>query len=70
MDGSVTGMAPPPEGAVVGESVPPESEPDRFDEALIQDVMGLLKGRGHPYVEMNDSELRETAVETIRKHEI
>jgi len=62
------GLAEPPEGVIAGESVPPESEPDNYDEAMIQQIEGLLKARGEPYTGMNSSELRERAIETVRKH--
>lgn len=62
------GLAEPPEGVIAGESAPPESEPDNYDEAMIQQIEGLLKARGEPYTEMNSSELRQKALDTLRKH--
>jgi len=61
-------LAEPPEGAIRGESVPPASEPDNYDETFIQDLMGALKARGEPYISMSESELRERAVETAREY--
>jgi hypothetical protein len=51
-----------------GESVPPESEPDEYDEALIEEVEGLLKARGEPYVGMSSSELRKKALDVLHEH--
>jgi hypothetical protein len=68
MTQSNTGMSKPPEGVIAGESVPVGSEPDEYDEMLIQKVEAMLKGRGEAYAGMGDSELREKAIETLRKN--
>jgi len=61
-------MAEPPEGVLAGENVPRENEQHDIDETLIEEVMAMLKGRGEPYINMNETELEEKAVETIREH--
>lgn len=68
MTRSNAGLAEPPEGVISGENVPQGSEPDNYDEALLQKVEGLLKSRGSPYTEMGESELREKAIKTVRMH--
>jgi hypothetical protein len=61
-------MAEPPDGVLSGEDVPRENEQHDIDETLIEEVMAMLKGRGKPYSNMNETELEEKAVETIREH--
>jgi hypothetical protein len=58
----------PPEGVTSGENVPRESEPAAIDESLIVEQMNMLRSRGKPYSDMNDTELREKAVATLRKY--
>lgn len=56
----------PPEGVIAGESVPVESEEDNYTEQAIEETMNVLKTHGKPYTEMQDSELREKALERLR----
>lgn len=60
-------MSAPPEGALAGETVPPGSEPDAFEESVIQRVMAEMKARGEPYTEMSEHELRERALELLQE---
>lgn len=63
------GMGEPPEGAIVGESVPVENDRDEIEESLIEECMGTMKG--HPaYHGLSDDELREKAIEYLQKKEI
>lgn len=61
------GMAPPPEGVIAGESVPRENELSDREEALIQELVGKMKGRGEPFASMSDNELRERAVNKLQE---
>jgi len=63
-------MAEPPEGVIAGESVPPGSEPDNYDEKIIKQVMHELKARSPVFKQMSDTELREKAIEFCHKHDI
>jgi hypothetical protein len=65
---TAAGMGTPPEGVLAGETVRPESEPDEYDEALIEEVEGLLKARGEPYAGMNSSELRKKTLDVLHEH--
>ena len=56
-----SGMAEPPEGVLVGESVPRENELSDKEEAIVQEFIGQMKARGRPFVAMSDKELRERA---------
>lgn len=58
----------PPEGVFAGESVPHDSEPDSYDEDLLQRVEAQLKARGEPFATMSESELRERALEFCHKY--
>lgn len=62
------GHSEPPEGAIAGEDVPKESEPDNYDEQLIEELMHELKTRGEPWTEMNRGELNDRARELLDKH--
>lgn len=53
------GMARPPEGAISGDSVPRENELDDSEEQTVQEVIGELKGKGEPWINMSDNEIRE-----------
>lgn len=68
LDTHPLGMAEPPEGAIVGEDVPRENE-DGYDEAVIQEMVGILRSLGRPYIDMNKAEIRERAVDKLRKLE-
>jgi len=62
------GHAEPPEGAIVGESVPKESEPDNFSEAKIKTVMNTLKSRP-AYRALDDGQKREKAIQLLKRNE-
>lgn len=53
----------PPEGVVVGESVPRENGEDDVEETEIRKIMNKLKARGEPWISMREEELREKALE-------
>lgn len=57
----------PPEGVLAGESVPRENEYDERQEWLISEAMSVLKQRGDPYVGINEAELRERAIDHLRR---
>lgn len=60
------GIREPPEGAIVGESVPVENDRDRLDEGRVAELAGVLKA--HPaYHGRSDSELREIAREKLEE---
>jgi hypothetical protein len=59
-------MARPPEGAIVGESVPAESEPDEQTEQLIEHMMNWIKANDPSGTEMSNDERRERAKERLR----
>lgn len=61
------GMAPPPEGALVGESVPRENELTEREETLVNELMGAMKAKGEPFTTMSEGELRERAVEKLQE---
>lgn len=63
-----TGVRPPPEGVIAGESVPRENEQVALEESRIEAVKNHLKGRGPPFTGMSDSELREYAVALIQRY--
>jgi len=60
------GLAEPPEGVLVGESLPRENEQDSKRRQAIEEMVGLLKDRGKPYTEMGHVELREEAKSKLR----
>jgi len=60
-------IAEPPEGALAGEDVPVENDSEGFNESEIQEIIGMLKTRGKPYIEMKQYELRERAIEIINE---
>lgn len=62
-------LSKPPEGAVVGEDVPRENEQLEVEDSKIEEAMNALKTRGEPYMSMDESELREKAIEIIRAGE-
>lgn len=62
------GHAPPPEGVLVGESVPRENEQTEHDEAHLQQVMNRMKAHGKPYRERTESELRERAIRLLETY--
>lgn len=59
-------VAEPPEGALAGENVPVENDEDGFEEAAIQEMVGLLKTMPG-YSERTDSELREIAIDKLQE---
>lgn len=60
------GLSEPPEGAIVGESVPRENERNEAEEAAITELAGLLKA--YPaYRGRSESELREIAREKLQE---
>lgn len=62
--GDSAGLAEPPEGAIVGETVPAENAEERLDQAAIEEMVGVLKT--HPaYAEYSDVELTEIAKEKL-----
>lgn len=66
MKPSSRGMAEPPEGAIVGESVPRENETEDRRREMVDRVVGELKG--HPaFRGRSDSELRELARERVER---
>lgn len=62
------GHAPPPEGVLVGASVPRENEQTEHDEARVQKVMNQMKAHGESYRGMTESELRERAIRLLEKY--
>jgi len=65
---TVHGLSEPPEGAIVGESVPQENEQDDHRQALVERVKGQLKG--HPRFQgRSDAELEEAARHYVRQME-
>lgn len=58
------GLTEPPEGALVGESVPVENDEEEIAEGLIEECIGLLKTRPG-YAKLSDEELREKAIERL-----
>lgn len=65
MTGDHYALAEPPEGVLVGESVPRENEQDDIEQAAIEEMVGLLKTRP-AYRAKSDSELREIAKEKLQ----
>lgn len=63
-----TGMSEPPEGAIVGESVPLENQEDEIRQSTIEELIGRLKLKGEPYTKMSRYELEERARELARKY--
>lgn len=63
-----TVLTEPPEAVLCGESVPLENQQDDLDELHIKRTMNLLKTRGEPFTSMSETELRERAVELLRKY--
>ena len=59
-------MARPPDGAVVGESVPAASEPDERTEQLIEHTMNRIKTHHPNGTELSDDERREKAKARLR----
>ncbi len=57
-------LAEPPEGVLVGEDVPIENQETGFEEAMIQDAVGIMKTK-EAYRGKSDSELREIAKEKL-----
>lgn len=63
---SSRGLSEPPAGAVVGEDVPLENDRDEIEEALIDEMVGLLKT--HPaYHGKRDETVREAAINKLQK---
>jgi len=60
------GLAEPPDGAVVGESVPRENEITDMEKSIVSELVGIMKSKGEPFVSMSDKELREKAVEKLQ----
>ena len=60
-----SGLAEPPEGALVGESVPRENEEDDRHEQEIEELVGLMKG--HPaYSDLSETEIEEAARRKVK----
>jgi hypothetical protein len=59
-------MARPPEGALVGESVPAESEPDERTQQMIEHTMNRIKTHHPRGTELSASERREKAKKRLR----
>lgn len=57
-------LAEPPQGAVAGENVARESEPDEYDRNAVDQAVGVLKTR-EAYQGKSDDELREIAKEKL-----
>lgn len=58
------GLAEPPEGAIAGSSVPRENDGDDIGQAVLDEVVGMLKT--HPaYEGKTDDDLREIAKEKL-----
>lgn len=62
------GLSKPPEGALVGENVPVENQQVQFEDSEIERLMGKLKSRGKPYIDMGDRELEEKAINLLEKY--
>jgi hypothetical protein len=60
-------LSKPPEGAIVGESVPRENEREDWRETEIERIAAALKQRGGPFASMSDAELRDRAIERLEK---
>jgi hypothetical protein len=59
-------MARPPEGAIVGESVPAGSELDERTEQLIEHMMNWIKANDPRGTELSNDERRQAAKERLR----
>lgn len=59
-------LSEPPEGAIVGESVPRENERGDRERQAIEAMMGALKTRPE-FHDWSESELREEAVDRLQK---
>jgi hypothetical protein len=66
MSESSRAMARPPEGAIVGESVPAGSEPDERTEQLIEHTMNWIKTHDPSGTELSNDERREKAKSRLR----
>lgn len=62
------GMSEPPEGAIVGDSVPLENQEVDIEDSKIDRIVGELKLRGEPYIGMKRKELESKAVEIIESY--
>lgn len=63
------GLSEPPEGALVGESVPRENEEEDRYEQKVQEAVGIMKTMP-AYQDLSDDELRERAEERMKEVEI
>lgn len=62
------GLSEPPEGALVGESVPRENEEDEVSQAAIEKLAGRLKA--HPrFTGRSDAELEAEARRILRQED-
>lgn len=59
----------PPEAALTGDTVPIENQREQITQQKIEEVMNTLRSRGRPFINMSSEELREKAVEKIRKYD-
>jgi len=66
MDGDSRAMARPPEGAIRGESVPADSEPDERMRMLIKYTANWIKVNHPRGTELSAAERREKAKERLR----
>lgn len=61
------GLSKPPEGVLVGESVPVENDRYEIEESKIEEVAAQLKA--HPtFGTASESERREKAIELLEKY--
>lgn len=65
--GSV-GHSKPPEGAIVGESVPKGSEPEQYERERIERVKNTLKAKSPAFQQLSESELEERAKQFIDRY--
>lgn len=60
------GLAEPPEGAIVGESVPRENEDDDRHDQAVEELVGWMKG--HPaFADLSESEIEAAAREKVKE---
>lgn len=67
MSGGDAVLSEPPEGAIVGESVPRESERDERERQAIEAMVGALKVKPH-FRDLSESELRQEAITRLQNH--
>ena len=66
--GNMVGVSPPPEGALVGESVPRENTLTEREESMIEEVANQMVSKGEPYTLMSQGEREEKAKELLQSN--